>query len=132
MAVSFGSVAVAALAALFFTFLFRFAALHHPGHAHFEVAIIILAQYSIFGLAEAMHLSGIVASLTSAFIMSYYTAMNLSEEGRLLTVKVLKIVAGMSFDSLSSLSPPLPLSPSVSLSLSLSHTLSVCVCLQLN
>lgn len=57
-------------------------------HAHFEgdgvleAVVIMLFAYSSFTLAESMHLSGIVAVLTTGIVMNHYTRKNLSPQAK--------------------------------------------------
>ena len=55
------------------------------GHGTIRAAVFFLFSYAAFFMAESVHLSGIVASLTSGIGMSYFSTRNVPHSSKLMT-----------------------------------------------
>jgi len=83
-----GSVFVGCLVALILAVMLKYARMH----SHIlEAAMIFLASYSAFSGAEALHMSGIIASLFCGIGMNHWTYHNFSYDGEVLARRTLKM-----------------------------------------
>lgn len=86
----FGSVLIGMFAALFLAFVMKYARLH----SHIlEAAMVLLGSYSAYAGAEAVHCSGIIASLFCGIAMNHWTYHNFTYAGEMLSRRTVKMFA---------------------------------------
>lgn len=89
----FGSIAIGMLSALVLAFVMKHARLH----AHIlEAAMVLIGSYTAYAGAEAIHCSGIIASLFCGIAMNHWTYHNFTYDGEMLsrrTVKMFSLLA---------------------------------------
>jgi sodium/hydrogen exchanger 8 len=89
----FGSIGIGILAALFLAFVMKYARLH--SHV-LEAGMVLLGSYAAYAGAEAVHCSGIIASLFCGIAMNHWTYHNFTYDGEMLsrrTVKMFSLLA---------------------------------------
>ena len=82
------SILVGAFAALFLAFVMKYARLH--SHT-LECAIVLIGSYTAYAGAEAIHASGIIASLACGIAMNHWTYHNFTYDGEVLTRRTVKM-----------------------------------------
>ncbi|CAK9053868.1 unnamed protein product [Durusdinium trenchii] len=85
------SVLSGAAAAIALTLLLRFASLKHA--QLMEILYIMASAYLMYGLAETLHASGIIATLLGSMLMGIYSKPHLSSEGLMLATFFVKGMA---------------------------------------
>eukprot|EP01052_Picozoa_sp_SAG31_P025836 SAG31_NODE_2293_length_5994_cov_2.611535_3_plen_1054_part_00 len=88
-----GSVVFGLICAVFLAFVMKYARL--VSHL-MEVIMVLLGSYMAYAAAEAMHYSGIIASLVAGIAMNHWTYHNFTYDGEVLarrTVKMLSLIA---------------------------------------
>uniref|UniRef100_A0A7S3DDV6 Sodium/hydrogen exchanger 8 n=2 Tax=Palpitomonas bilix TaxID=652834 RepID=A0A7S3DDV6_9EUKA len=79
--ISFGSIAIGCILALFSSLLLKMVKL--KDHPSLELPVVLILSYFAYLIAEGLGLSGIMAILANGIITSHYTTAHLSRVGRL-------------------------------------------------
>lgn len=105
--VFFGSAVIGVVFALIAALLFKYVDLRK--HPSLEFGMMLIFIYAPYGLAEGLHLSGIMAILFNGLVMSHYAHFNLSPVTQITmqqTLRTLAFIAGKSTVSRESLRKP--------------------------
>ena len=90
---SSGSIFVGVFVALMLALTMKYTWLHAT---QVEAAMVLMASYLAYGLAESFHQSGIIASLFCGIAMNHWTYHNFTYDGEILarrTVKMFSLLA---------------------------------------
>ncbi|XP_022708099.1 sodium/hydrogen exchanger 8-like isoform X1 [Varroa jacobsoni] len=93
LVVFFGSAVIGALFALAAALLLKYVDLRR--HPSIEFGIMLVFIYAPYGLAEGIHLSGIMAILFNGVVMSHYTHFNLSSVTQITMQQTLRTLSLM-------------------------------------
>ncbi|KAI7697854.1 hypothetical protein SSS_10144 [Sarcoptes scabiei] len=89
--VFFGSAAIGAAFALIAALIFKYVDLRK--HPSLEFGMMLILIYAPYGLAEGLHLSGIMAILFNGVVMSHYAHFNLSPVTQITMQQTLRTLA---------------------------------------
>ena len=93
MKIGLGSVLVGVIVALVASFVLKISHIHDPLLA---CGVFIFSSYCAYELTEAMHLSGIIASLFAGFCMRNYALENIMEQYQEMVLDMVHMLAQMS------------------------------------
>jgi len=89
----FGSMFFGVLLGMLYTFIARGADMRQNKKG--QILVIFMSCYLTYGLAESVHLSGIIAEIFSSLVMGVYMRPHLSNEGCVLTTFFVKQIASL-------------------------------------
>ena len=88
--IQFGSILVGMGAALGLAFVMKYARLHS---SVLEASIVLIGSYVSYAGAEALHMSGIIASLFCGIAMNHWTYHNFTYDGEVLARRTVKMAS---------------------------------------